>query len=57
VWDFSKTPSVHPAGNEYLTFFRTVEGEGGKEEGCQTTLVTSLPLQVGSLTAASPCGY
>lgn len=48
--DFSKTLSVHPAGDGYL--FRAGEGEGGVEEDWYLNSITPLP--VGSQSATPP---
>jgi len=39
------------------SIFRAGEGEGGKEEKWNPTLVTLLLVQVGSPTATFPCGH
>jgi len=46
--DFSKTLSVHPAGNGYPTLFRAGEGKGGEEEEWRSTSVAMSPVQLGT---------
>jgi len=53
---FQKILRINPVGKGYPALFSAGKGEGGEEEEWHITSVigTLLPVQVGSLTAASP---